>query len=149
MQVENEQAKLTIDLDRNNVVLDIHDQSAPTLLESLRKLCSVKFDTSGLNRHAILDAVANFHWNFCHTNEHHSLRKKVCLEFTDVKQVEEEYDDDLNPIFKIGDNLIENDIINLVSGPEKYYGVKILNKTPIPLYAALFYFDINDLSISA
>lgn len=150
MQVEKEQARLTIDIDRSNIVLDILDKSIVTLLNSQRIPCSVKFDTSGpgLNCHAILDAAVNFHWNFCHTNKHHCLQKKVRLEFTDVKQVEGEYDDDLNPILKIGDNLIQNGIINLVFSPKKCYGVKILNDSPIALYAALFYFDINDLSIS-
>jgi hypothetical protein len=145
--LEEEQARLSIDPSRNRVVLDILDSTIVRSLTSKGIPSSVEFDTtwSGID---LRDASVHFFSAYCQTNEPHMLRKKVRLMFTRVTQVEGEYDDDLNVIsVETGEDLNRNGIIDAVS-PETYYGVKIFNDCSIPLYAALFYFDINDLSIS-
>jgi hypothetical protein len=145
LQVEKEKARLSIDLDLEKMVFNILDERVTAFLNSQDIPSFVELNMSKLHSPAILDAAAHFHWHFCHTNKHHKLQNKVRLEFTQVK-IEE--DEDLNPVIEpTGDNLNQNGVINLVPGAQEY-GVKICNDSPVPLYAALFYFDINDFSIS-
>ncbi|EIM90781.1 uncharacterized protein STEHIDRAFT_107519 [Stereum hirsutum FP-91666 SS1] len=44
-------------------------------------------------------------------------------------------------------NLIDNGALNVSVSVKKVLGFKIINGTDVPLYAALFYFDMSDLSI--
>jgi len=153
--VEKEKAMLIIDFDRNlnKVVFDIRilDESvAPPSGNWQRIPFSVELEESEL--HPILDAAAHFHRHLSRSDKHHDLQKNVRFELTEVKQLEEEYDEDLNPkIEPVGDNLNQNGIVNLVAGGQAkgMYGIKILNDTPIPLYAVLLYFDTSDLSITS
>jgi hypothetical protein len=146
--VQKEKAMLTLDLDHKKVVfgMQVLDESVAAFFSSQRIPFSVELDVGKL--HPVLDAAANFHWHFCRTNKDHILRNKVRLEFTKVKQTEGKGDEDVGPVIEpVGDNLIQDGVINLVSGAQEY-GLKILNASSVPLYPALFYFDINNFSIS-
>ena len=139
-------AKLGIDMDRNKVMFDILDERVTAF--NLRRIpFSVPSDATIL--YPILDAAAHFHWHLHRTDENRNLEKKVRLEFTKVEQVEDMYDDDLNPVIEpIGNNLNKESVIDLVANNKVMYGIKILNDSPLPLYPFLFYFDNNNLSIS-
>lgn len=45
-------------------------------------------------------------------------------------------------------NLIQNNALNVYDEDEKVFGFKVVNDSRVPLYAALFFFDMSDLSIS-
>jgi len=151
--VEKEKAALIIDLDRdlNQVVLDMRildENAVPPSRNWQRIPFSVELEESKLHR--ILDLAARFHWHLCRTSDH-VIQDKVRFEFTEVGQDGGELDEDLNPVMKpIGNDLIENGSITLVSKPDvrRYYGVRIANDTTATLYGALFYFNMNDLSIT-
>ena len=153
--VEKEEAMLTIDLDPNlnKIVFDIRvlgEKAVPPFGNWQHIPFSIELDVSKL--HSVLDDAAHFHRHLSRTDQHHHLLNKVRFEFTEMKQLEEEYDEDLNPIIEpVGDNLNQGGIVNLITGAQAQgmYGIKILNDNSIPLYAVLFYFDTSDLSISA
>jgi hypothetical protein len=145
LRVEKENAELSIDLDGREVVFDILDENV-TVFNLRRIPFSVKPDVSIL--HSILDAAAHFHWHLRRTDIH-NFQNKIRLEFTEVKQVEGKYDEDLNPVIEpVGNNLNQNGVIHLVASPRDMYGIKIFNDSSVSLYAALFYFDNSNLSIS-
>jgi hypothetical protein len=160
--VEKDKAAVIIDLDDDKkVVFDIQLPDKRVLDERvLTELIvaasgnwqhisfSVELDISKL--HPILDAATHFHWHLCRTAQDHILQNKVRFLFTQVKH-EGNYDEDLHPVIEpIGDNLNRNGMISLITGAESkgMYGIKIINDTARPLYMALFYFDMNDFSIS-
>jgi hypothetical protein len=150
--VEKEKAMLAIVLDHKKIMFDIRVLDERVLDEFVaafgnwqRIPFSSELDLSKL--HPILDTAAHFHWHLSRTNKHHILQNKIRFEFTEVEEVEGEYEDDLNVMMKpIRDNLNQNGIINLVSGVQQY-GIKIINHSAATLYGALFYFNMNDLSI--
>lgn len=45
-------------------------------------------------------------------------------------------------------NLIQGGVLNVYEEEEKVFGFKVINGSSVPLYAALFFFDMSDLSIS-
>ena len=117
---------LTLEVDRKKVVLDMRviDERVAAFFDSQRIPFSVELDARKL--HDVFDAAATFRWHFCRTNKNHILRNKVHLKFTEVKQVEGKCDEDLGPVIKpVGENLIHDGVINLVSGAQ--YGLKIYN----------------------
>lgn len=146
-RVEKKDATLSITLEHNKAVFDI--QIPDECLEWQRIPFPVDIDADKLR--SVIDASANFCWHLGRTDKHHNLQKKVRLEFTGVKQEEVHVNLDdgiLGPVIEpIGSNLNHNGVIDLVSGSQRY-GIKVLNDSPVSLYAALFYFDTNDLSIS-
>jgi hypothetical protein len=145
--VEKEHAELSIDLSRRKVVFEILDQSIRAY-NLLRIPISVQPEPTIL--YSILDAAAHFRYHLRRTSDDvHNLQNMVHLELTEVKQVEGKYDHDLNPVIDpIGHNLNMNGVINLVPNPKVMYGITIRNESSIALYVALFYFEMNNLSIS-
>ena len=151
--VEREKAMLAVVLDRKRVMFDIRVLDERVLNGFVAAFgnwqCipfSSELDLSKL--HPILDTAAHFHWHLSCTNKHHILQNKIRFKFTEVEEVKGEYEDDLSVMMKpIRDNLNQNSIINLVSGAQQY-GIKIVNHSAATLYGALFYFNMNDLSIS-
>jgi hypothetical protein len=145
-RVEKDKALLMIHLDQKKVVFGILDEHVATFCKSQRIPFSVDLNVNKLL--PILGSAAHFYWHLIRTAKFRNLEKKVRLVFTKVKVVEGKYDDDLMPVIEpVGGNLNQNGVVNLVSGKETY-GIKIINDTELPLYAALFYFDTSDLSIS-
>ena len=149
--VEKEKAMLTIDLDPddNRVVFDICllGENLPASGKWQQIPHSAELNVSKLR--SIFDGAAHFYWHLSRTENNHNLQNMIRFEFTEVEQVDKEYDKDLNPVVQsIGDNLNQNGIINLVTGTAMY-GTRIFNNSSVPLYAALFYFNTSDLSIGA
>ncbi|KDQ61082.1 hypothetical protein JAAARDRAFT_67479 [Jaapia argillacea MUCL 33604] len=145
MQVGKGDAEMGIDIQGKEVVFDILDERL-TKFNLHRIPFSAPLDSSIL--HPILDAAAHFHWHLRRTDEGHNLRGKVRLVFTEVKKVDGLLTEDLHPVTQgIGENLNVDGVINLVSSRDRMYGIKIVNDSSIPLYAALFYFDNSDFSI--
>jgi hypothetical protein len=147
LRVEKEKAELGVDLDGRKVVFDIFDQRVTAF--NLRRIpFSVQCDVGILL--PILDAAAHFHCHLRGTDDHSNIQNKVRLEFAEVEQVEGKYDDNMQPVMEqIRDNLNQNDVINLIASAQDMYGIRIVNDSSVPLYAALFYFDNSNLSISA
>ncbi|KAG6829593.1 hypothetical protein H0H87_010742 [Tephrocybe sp. NHM501043] len=101
---------------------------------------------------SILRSAADFYWYLRHSNKDASLTNKVkveCFHLTPTGNLS----DDLEEIYlpdPDGRNLnIDGTIFIDTSKNDAAYGYKITNTCNIPLYAALFYFDISDLSIVA
>ena len=104
---------------------------------------------------SILSSAAHFYWNLHHSNREDRdppvLRQKIdvqCLKLTTSDQ----YDEELEGIFMVdpnGTNLnVDGRILIDVSTEEGTpFGFKIINNWRVPLYAAMFYFDMSDLSI--
>lgn len=148
LRVAKEEAILTIDLDYKKVVFGMSalDEHVAEFFNSQRIPFSVELDMDKLR--PVVDAAAHFHCQFCRTDKYHNLQRWIRFEFTEVRQVERmDIEDTRTVIESVGDNLVHDGVINLVSGPQGY-GIKILNNSRIPLYAALFYFDTSNLSIS-
>ncbi|KAG6914882.1 hypothetical protein DXG01_014761 [Tephrocybe rancida] len=98
----------------------------------------------------ILRSAADFYRHLHHSRtKEPSLTQRVdveCLELERSKKLNK----DLNSVYvpKRGcHNLIIDKTITISVHEEKIYGFKIINKSNDPLYVALFYFDVSDLSI--
>jgi hypothetical protein len=144
-------AILGVDLsdDRSRIVFDIRIPGE-RFFDSWRRIpFSVELEMNKL-RH-IIDAATHFHCPSCRIDGRHNLHEKIRLEFREMK-IAGKHDEDINSeVEPVGDNLNQNGVINLITGTQAQgmYGIKILNDSAVPLYAALFYFNTNDLSISA
>ena len=143
-RVEKKNATLSITLAHNQVVFDI--QIVDERLEWQRIPFSVDLDVDKL--HSVIDATANFCRHLVRTDKYHNLQKRVRLELTEVGRVQVEGEPvNTDDGAVIGSNLNQNGVIDVVCGSQQY-GIKVLNDSPVSLYAALFYFDTGDLSIS-
>lgn len=98
----------------------------------------------------VITSAADFYWHLRRTSSDRRLTSKnmVQLECHELEGTDE-WTDDLVPILKSkGENILSQGVINVVADNLAAYGFKVTNKTNLPLYAALFYFDMSDLSIS-
>jgi hypothetical protein len=124
-------------LDKEEVAAFFHSQRIPF---------SIELDVNKVQ--PVVNAAADFHWYLKHGNEVHRdlLRDMVRFEFTKVECVQS--DEDQNPVIKsIGENLNKDGVIRLVSGTQTY-GLRIINDSRRDFHASLFYFNVNNLSIS-
>jgi hypothetical protein len=97
----------------------------------------------------IILASAHYFWHLRRTNTKRSLQNRVRIEFTRLKELDDEFDDDFNPLITPdGPNLNINGTVDLIVDHNAMYGVKIVNDTDLALYPSLFFFDNSDLSIS-
>jgi hypothetical protein len=98
----------------------------------------------------VLASAARFHWHLSHS----SSQEKLAVTFKCTKLGEDTskpYEYTNKPILvPQGDNLVKAGeiTVDLDDRPSVGYGFKITNNCEYPLYAALFYFDMSDLSIS-
>ncbi|KAJ8079113.1 hypothetical protein PM082_013400 [Marasmius tenuissimus] len=114
----------------------------------------------------VLQSAADFYWNLHHSNKEGKLAKgkvttnvkpgepvKNLIELECFKLVPSgELTPDLEDVYKPeqgGENLnVQGTInINIVEGDQ--YGFSIKNNSNVPLFAALLYFNINDLSVES
>ena len=143
--VEKENAELDIAVDGEKLVFNITDQlvrthglhrlygTTPLILESVRP---------------VIRKAAHYFWHLRRTGNTKHLQSLVDIEFRRLEEVDEEYDEMFNPIRRpYGPNLIKDGVIDIVVEKEALYGIKIVNKSKVPLYPSLFYFDNSDLSI--
>ncbi|KAG6901494.1 hypothetical protein C0995_011172 [Termitomyces sp. Mi166 len=99
---------------------------------------------------SILHSAADFYWrlDLCNPNEGRSLTTIIdveCLKLTPTGSLTDDLEEILEPD---GQSLNNGGTIFIDVGDElEPYGYRIHNASTIPLYAALFYFDVSDLSI--
>jgi hypothetical protein len=145
--VEREKAELEIATDDEKLVFNIMD---PLVRE--QGLCRL-YGTSPLTLQdlgPVVRKAAHYFWHLRRTGNAKRLQDVVDIELRRLEEVDEEYDDMFNPVRRpYGPNLIKDGVIDIVIETEAIYGIKIINKSKVPLYPSLFYFDNSDLSISA
>ncbi|KAG6816336.1 hypothetical protein H0H87_006885 [Tephrocybe sp. NHM501043] len=99
---------------------------------------------------SILRSAAHFYWYLHYPNDGCPLAQKVHIECLEVEP-SGGLTDNLEQIFlpiQNSQNLLSGNIIFIdVDNYAAIYGYAIHNTSETPLYAALFYFDISDLSI--
>jgi hypothetical protein len=95
----------------------------------------------------VLRGAMHYFWNLEVNNPRQSLKDKVEVEAHQIWELEEEWDDDFNPLYKTGDNLNVAGAVYIDDDDKKEYGFKIVNKTALNLYPALFYFDNSNIAI--
>ncbi|KAG6901492.1 hypothetical protein C0995_011170 [Termitomyces sp. Mi166 len=98
----------------------------------------------------ILRSAADFYWRLRYSNKDSSLTQRVkveCFELVPTGELTPELDD----VFEAnGQNLNLNGVIfaDVKDDVDTLYGYRIINTSNKPLYVALFYFDMSDLSIA-
>jgi len=98
----------------------------------------------------VILASAHYFWHLRRTNTKQSLKNRVRIEFTRLKELNNQFDDDFNPLVAPdGPNLNINGTVDLIVDHNAMYGVKIVNDTNLALYPSLFFFDNSDLSIKS
>jgi hypothetical protein len=143
---KKECAYLDIAFEDDHIVFNIMDPLVT--VHGLNRLpYSVKPNVNDL--YHIIRAAAHYHWHLRRTSSERILQKKVTIEFFQIRYVEGQYTDDLEPIIvRDGENLVRDNVVELIADEDVMYGVKILNHTTLDLYPSLFLFDNSDLSIS-
>ncbi|KJA24870.1 hypothetical protein HYPSUDRAFT_38216 [Hypholoma sublateritium FD-334 SS-4] len=105
---------------------------------------------------SVLSDAAHFYWNLRHS--HHArpydisgLEQKIdiqCLKLAKSPKASEAFEQSILQPDLSNHDFNVNGIISIdISDDTACYGFKIINRSPTPLYAALFYFDVSDLSI--
>lgn len=112
----------------------------------------------------VFHSAANFYWNLRHSNKKDVFTRGItveCFKLVSSGKLTDYLEDILIPD-PFGQNLNVNGTINIdVDETAEYnccsedtttietakYGFRITNNIDVPLYAALFYFDVNALSI--
>lgn len=99
----------------------------------------------------ILRSAADFYWHLHHSNKEGKIAWSRKITFECVRLVQSgEFTDDFEEVMipePGGHNLNVGGTIIINTEEDAVYGYKITNNSNTPLYAALFYFDISDLSI--
>ncbi|KAG6918443.1 hypothetical protein DXG01_014624, partial [Tephrocybe rancida] len=101
---------------------------------------------------SILCSTADFYWHLRHLNEVSSLTEKVRIECLELECTSDSLTEDLEDTWvpkEGGSNLINDKVafVDVNSGGDIAYGYRLINESTQPLYAALFYFGVSDLSI--
>lgn len=98
----------------------------------------------------VIRAAAHFYWHRRRTPQTSRTRLAdfVEIEVTELRH-NGTYDDSFEPVLAPTNWKRGKDFsLQIKSGNETIYGWKIINKSKVPLYPALFYFDNSDWSIS-
>jgi len=141
--VEKEKADLEFTLEEESVVVNLLDSVVTTLGLTVRIPFFIMYIVSTFIR-----AASHFYWHLRRKSDTQAFHKKIQVEFTEVVQSEEEYDDHLRPIFyPVGPNFNHENIIDIRIQQGKMYGIKIINNSDVALYPFLFFFDNSDFSI--
>jgi hypothetical protein len=142
--VSRERAMLEIDIVDDYVVLNILNSPVDRLGLS-RMPYRVKRGESSLLRNIVM-AVAHFERCWRSIPEQRALRSNIEIEFTKVESRGRKRWGPTSQDEKTG-NLSMNNQVEVIAGGTTY-GIKITNKSSVPLYPHLFLFDCSDLSIS-
>ncbi|KAL6306604.1 hypothetical protein BKA93DRAFT_148884 [Sparassis latifolia] len=146
--VDKADAELDVTLENGSVVFDVLDEEI-TQFRFKRLPHEVEPVISVIS--LVIRDAAHYYWHLRRTNLSHPLRDHVNLEFTKLTALKDQFGDFLQPITTpIGENLVGCDkVVRLVIDDDSsMYGIKITNKSNIPMFASLFYFDNSDFSIS-
>jgi hypothetical protein len=99
--------------------------------------------------HAVLQGAKNFFWHLRHSPDKGKLRAKVDVALHQLEPTSE-VDENLEEIYlPVGGNLVRDGFADVWADMDTEYGVTITNKSDVPLFVSLFFFDCSDLSISA
>ena len=100
---------------------------------------------------SILSGAADFYWNLRHSSKMNATALTQKITFECFKLVPTgQYTDELDEIYipePGGQNLNVSGTIVIDVDLDVVYGYQITNTSAVPLHAALFYFDVSDLSI--
>ena len=103
------------------------------------------------NLESVIRAAQHYHWHLLRENPHYSfsnntgLDSKVALDFYKLKQTGTSVKSVGDPIEKV---IVGKDVIvKVVADDTTWYGIELKNKTDVPFYPYLFFFDNSDLSI--
>ena len=133
-----------IDLEEERVLFD---NLNPLVTKYGLKRMPYTTDNNFDDIYAVIRAAAHFKWHLDLTNLKHTLQNEVELYFYELCQKEDEYDDDFNPIYEVGNNFNDAGEVYISEDSTKMYGFKIVNNTSIELYPSLFYFDNSNFEI--
>lgn len=102
--------------------------------------------------HPLLCSASDFYWHLHRSNKATSIKLSLKIDFECFKLTKTgQYDERFREIWMPdpdGGNLQAGGLMTIYVDDEAIYGFKVTNKTNIPLYAALFYFDMSDLGIA-
>jgi len=165
--VNDGSAKLGLDLELDNpngqqlVVLRILDQSISRW--GLNRMHDTISPSPPDTLYNVLSAAANFDWHL-HRGSGRIGNSRVGVEFTKLQEssetIEKHFIGGRISNIKVdrwvpeGKNMIETgpelggNVVFVDVLKEAVYGIKLTNKTDVPLYVSIFYFDSSDLSIS-
>lgn len=103
------------------------------------------------NLDSVIRAAQHYHWHLFRENPNISfsnntrLDSKVTLDFYKLRQMGTSVKSIGNPIEKV---IVGQDVIvKVVADNTTWYGIELKNKTNMPFYPYLFFFDNSDLSI--
>lgn len=100
----------------------------------------------------ILRSAADFYWNLSRSNRTNPFNtSRITVECVRLKETGQ-YTDFLEEVLMPDPDCIDLNrdgevVINIDENEDTKYGFKITNRTDVPLYSSIFYFDISDLSI--
>jgi len=95
----------------------------------------------------VIASAADFYYHLRRTSSDRRLTDLVKLECTELEKTGK-WTKGLEPLLKEkGENLISQGVVNVVAGG-RCYGFKVTNESALPLYVALFHFNMCDLNIS-
>jgi hypothetical protein len=103
------------------------------------------------NLDSVIRAAQHYYWHLLRENPDISfpnnsrLDSKVTLDFYKLKQTGAFVKSIGNPIEKVIDG--QDVIVKVVADNTTWYGIELKNKTTVPFYPYLFFFDNSDLSI--
>jgi hypothetical protein len=99
--------------------------------------------------YAILQGAAKFFKHLWRSPDKGLLRHKVDVAFHQLEATGELDEDLEDEHVLVGDNLINDGVVDIDADADTKYGVTITNKINVPMFVSLFFFDCSDLSISA
>lgn len=102
---------------------------------------------------SIIRKASDFYWHLRRFNTGNSISDKSkisleCFKLVKADNVIEDKDRFYRPLVPTTPNFNVNGTITIIVDDSDIYGFKVNNLTKRPLYVALFYFDVSDLSIS-
>ncbi|KAF5343713.1 hypothetical protein D9758_016517 [Tetrapyrgos nigripes] len=109
---------------------------------------NVRVEGSGESLISILHSAVDFYWNIQHSNESLEIISHISFECFQLISTDTHTDDFDEILVPTEDNLVKDDTIIIDVDQDFKYGFKVRNGSDHPLYAALFYFDISDLSVA-
>ena len=150
--VERDRAEFGLALEDGKVVFDIFDPLV-TKYGLTRMPFSLEFSLEAIT--PVLRAADHFYWHLRRTPGVESDNEKGLADFVEIEVAEMEhdgisYDNDLEPVFSPTEAGWKRgkDFDLQVVDRGTIHGWKIINKSNVALYPALFYFDNSDWSIS-
>ena len=145
--VEQDQAEFGMSLEGGNVVFDIFDP-----LVTKYGLTRMPFTLENTPQ-AISPVLRAAHRFYLHLRRTPKLNdtKKHLADYVEIEMAEMKHDEDdfEAPFSPIEASWKRGKVFDLqVNNSETFYGWKIINKSKVNLYPALYYFDVSDWSIS-